>query len=147
MMWRLYHPPIRGSSKVEKDKTDFRRMGLIFTARLYYSARANQPARDGAAKVAGGARREVDTAQLFVGKRDTLTQNAVQCQTAELSHRAKVDLPSHVLRHTFARNLVNADISLEKVAALPGHSRLNTTRLYTLPGWAELAGAREVLEN
>jgi hypothetical protein len=36
-------PTVSGPSKVEKDKADFRRMGLVFTSRLYYPTRPNQP--------------------------------------------------------------------------------------------------------
>lgn len=34
----------------------------------------------------------------------------------------------HMLRHSFAKALIDAGVSLEKVAALLGHSNLNTTR-------------------
>jgi site-specific recombinase XerD len=88
-----------------------------------------------------------DTDQVFVGKRGALTQNAVQRQLAEIGRRAKVDLTPHVLRHSFAKNLINAKVSMEKVAALLGHSILNTTRLCTLPSQADLAEATEVLEG
>jgi len=37
-------------------------------------------------------------------------------------------------------------LSLEKVAALLGHSSLNTTRIYTTPGQQDLAQAVAVLE-
>jgi integrase/recombinase XerC len=44
------------------------------------------------------------------------------------------DLTPQVLRNTFTKNLVNAGVGLEKVAALLGHASLNTTRLYVTPG-------------
>ncbi len=47
----------------------------------------------------------------------------------------------HQLRHTFAKNLVNAGVTLEKVAMLLGHSNLNTTRIYITPSQADLAAA------
>ena len=106
----------------------------------------NQPARE-ALRHWLEAREETDSDRVFVGKRGALTQNAVQRQLAEIGRRAKVDLTPHMLRHTFAKNLVNAKVSLEKVAALLGHSNLNTTRLYTLPSQADLAEATEVLEG
>jgi len=40
------------------------------------------------------------------------------------------NLTPNILRHTFAKNLVNAGVSLEKVATLLGHASLNTTRIY-----------------
>ena len=106
----------------------------------------NQPARE-ALRHWLAVREDVDTDQVFVGKRGALTQNAVQRQLAEIGRRAKVDLTPHVLRHSFAKNLINAKVSMEKVAALLGHSSLNTTRLYTLPSQADLTEATEVLEG
>ena len=35
--------------------------------------------------------------------------------------------------HTFAKNLINTGVGLEKVAALLGHASMNTTRLYVTP--------------
>jgi integrase/recombinase XerC len=54
-------------------------------------------------------------------------------------------LGPHMLRHTFAKNLVDAGVSLEKVAALLGHSSLNTTRIYITPGQKDLERAVERL--
>jgi len=56
-------------------------------------------------------------------------------------------LTPHVLRHTFAKRLVDADVSLEKVAALLGHSNLDTTRIYVTPGAQDLAQAVKALED
>jgi integrase/recombinase XerC len=44
------------------------------------------------------------------------------------------------MRHTFAKNLVDAGVTLEKVAML-GHNNLNTTRIYITPSQADLAEA------
>ena len=57
-----------------------------------------------------------------------------------------LDLTPHVLRHTFAKNLVNQNVGLEKVAVLLGHTSLNTTRLYIIPDEKDLASAVEKLE-
>lgn len=54
-------------------------------------------------------------------------------------------LTPHTLRHTFAKNLVDAGVSLEKIAALLGHSNLNTTRIYITPNFADLQQAVESL--
>ena len=45
----------------------------------------------------------------------------------------------HSLRHTFAKNLVNSGVGIERVAMLLGHDSLETTRLYTLPSQQDLA--------
>jgi integrase/recombinase XerC len=55
-------------------------------------------------------------------------------------------LTPHVLRHTFAKNLVDSGVGLEKVAALLGHSNLNTTRIYVTPNQKDLEQAVERLE-
>ena len=47
----------------------------------------------------------------------------------------------HTLGHTFAKNLVDAEVSLDRVAALPGHENLNTTGIYTTPSGHNLAEA------
>ena len=55
------------------------------------------------------------------------------------------NLTAHVARHTFAKNLVDSGIGLEKVASLLGHSNLNTTRIYITPNARDLELAVEVL--
>jgi integrase/recombinase XerC len=50
-------------------------------------------------------------------------------------------LTPHVLRHSFAKNLVDNEVGLEKVAALLGHSNLNTTRIYVTPNEQDLEKA------
>lgn len=52
-------------------------------------------------------------------------------------------LTPHVLRHTFGKNLVDSGVGLEKVAALLGHSSLNTTRIYIVPNQQDLEKAVE----
>ena len=63
---------------------------------------------------------------------------------AKFADRAGLDNVSpHTLRHSFAKNLVDADVGLEKVATLLGHESLETTRLYTQPSKADLQVATE----
>jgi integrase/recombinase XerC len=57
------------------------------------------------------------------------------------------ELTPHVARHTFAKNLVNSGVGLEKVASLLGHSSLNTTRIYTTPDEHDLEIAVQKLEK
>lgn len=70
---------------------------------------------------------------------------ALAIRTAELalvrySREAGIDPPAtpHTLRHTFCKALVDAGESLDRVAALAGHARLDTTARYTRPTRADL---------
>lgn len=85
---------------------------------------------------------------LFLGKRgEALTPAGIHRRLADLARRAGVeDLSPHTLRHTFAKNLVDAGVGLERVAALLGHANLNTTRIYVAPGERDLERAVENLE-
>lgn len=51
----------------------------------------------------------------------------------------------HVLRHTFGYQLVRRGVDIVTTAELMGHSRLDTTRMYSLPTEADRAAALEVL--
>ena len=53
----------------------------------------------------------------------------------------------HVLRHPFAKALIDSGVTLEKVATLLGHSNLNKTRIYTTPGERALEEAVKSLEE
>ncbi len=75
-----------------------------------------------------------------------LRPRTVQKDLEVLGQKTGVELTPHTLRHTFAKSLINAGISLEKVAMLLGHSSLETTRIYTTPSQADLARAVESLE-
>ncbi|MCK9928159.1 tyrosine-type recombinase/integrase [Frankia sp. Mgl5] len=48
---------------------------------------------------------------------------------------------AHVLRHTFATNLVRDGADLVIVAELLGHARTDTARIYTLPTENDLQAA------
>jgi len=76
-----------------------------------------------------------------------LKPRAVQRLLAAVGRRAGVELTPHTLRHTFAHNLINAGVGLDRVAALMGHSNLEATRRYTIPGAADLAQAVGALDD
>lgn len=87
-----------------------------------------------------------DGALLFSGKRgEGISVSGVHRRLAELGRIAKVDVHPHTLRHSFSKNLIDAGVSLEKVASLLGHSSLSTTRIYTTPGERDLEVAVERL--
>lgn len=81
---------------------------------------------------------------LFGSQRgEALQPRAVQRMLADYGRRAGVEVTPHALRHSFAKNLIDAGVSMEKVAALLGHANLNTTRIYTTPGVTDLEAAVE----
>lgn len=66
---------------------------------------------------------------VFMGQRGNLTPRGVQLMFKRLISNSKLTAISpHQLRHTFCKNLVDAGVTLEKVAALAGHERLDTTK-------------------
>lgn len=82
---------------------------------------------------------------LFPGRSGPVTARAVQARLAELGRLAGVEITPHRLRHTFCKMLVDAGESLDRVAALAGHSNLNTTARYTRPSLDDLERAVERL--
>ena len=83
---------------------------------------------------------------LFTGQRGPLKIRAVELIITELGRLANVEVTPHRLRHTFGKSLVDSGVSLEKVAALLGHSSLNTTRVYITPSQADLEKAVKMLD-
>ena len=51
------------------------------------------------------------------------------------------DVTAHTVRHSFAKNLVDAGTPLDQVAILLGHENLDTTRIYTQPRGRDLERA------
>ena len=85
--------------------------------------------------------------RLFTGRRGKpLQPRGVQRIIERLAAAAQLEpnkVTPHALRHTFGKSLVDAGVSLDKVAALMGHSNLNTTKIYTRPSQADLSAAVE----
>lgn len=80
--------------------------------------------------------------------RGPLSSRTVQRIVAHYGRKADLpDLTPHILRHTFAKNLVDSGVTLEKVAALLGHSSLDTTRIYIMPGIRDLEKAVAQVES
>ena len=91
----------------------------------------------------------VDMDALFVGQRSSaVSARSVQRAVGRLSQAAGLEnVTPHILRHTFAKSLINQGVTIEKVAALLGHSDLNTTRIYITPGERDLEEAVGMLER
>lgn len=63
----------------------------------------------------------------------------------QVGDAAGVPLAPHVLRHTFATNLIRGGADLVTVADLMGHASVDTTRIYTRPTVADYEAAVERL--
>lgn len=92
-------------------------------------------------------RPKVKHTALFVGQKgEPLGKQGIQYQIRMMAEQAKLDgVSPHSLRHTFAKNLVDVQVSLDQVATLMGHSSLTTTARYTKPSQQDLAHAVEKL--
>ena len=74
------------------------------------------------------------------GQRGRLTPRGVQLMIKRRFEYTDLDFMSpHILRHTFCKNLVNAGVSLEKIALLAGHESLDSTKLYCQPSFDDLS--------
>ncbi len=62
-----------------------------------------------------------------------LTRNAVWLMLKKASINSGLDkkVHPHMLRHTFCTRLTENNVSIEKIAELAGHSKLDTTRIYS----------------
>jgi integrase/recombinase XerD len=92
-------------------------------------------------------RRSSAGAALFLGHRGApLGPQGVEDLVAKYARRAGIDgVTPHTLRHSFARQLLDAGASLVDVAALLGHQKLETTAVYTQPHPRDLERAVERL--
>lgn len=78
------------------------------------------------------------------GTDEGLTGRAVQRILKRYGQDAGIEkLTPHVLRHSFAKNLTNKGVGIEKVAQLLGHENLNTTQIYIKPDFKDLEKALE----
>lgn len=81
---------------------------------------------------------------VFIGQRGTLSPRGIQLMLKRLNLPGELGkISPHQFRHTFCKNLVDAGVSLEKVASLAGHERLDTTKLYCHPSFTDLSDAVE----
>jgi site-specific recombinase XerD len=83
-----------------------------------------------------------DEDDLFVGQRGSLSEWGIHAVVKKYAYQARLeDVTAHTLRHSFAKNLVDAGTPLDQVAILLGHESLDTTRIYTQPSRRDLERA------
>ncbi|MCD4753534.1 MAG: tyrosine-type recombinase/integrase [Anaerolineaceae bacterium] len=74
-----------------------------------------------------------------------IARRSIQHVFERLAKVTREDFSPHTLRHTFAKNLIDSGVGIEKVAMLLGHSSIETTRIYTTPSSQDLVKAVEGL--
>lgn len=96
-------------------------------------------------------RPKVSDSHVFIGQRRSgLTDSAVYDVVKKYARLSNLDKVSpHVLRHTFARSLLDKRVDLVTVQQLMGHKRVDSTARYTKPSEKdmEVAVARLELEE
>jgi integrase/recombinase XerC len=83
-----------------------------------------------------------DDPHLFLGQRGPLSGAGIYRIVTKYGRMADIEgLTPHTLRHTFAKNLIDAGRPLTVVAALMGHESLDTLAIYTRPSREDLQRA------
>jgi len=89
------------------------------------------------------------TDALFIGQRgQPLQSDAVQLIVHKYARRAGLsEVTPHILRHSFAKQVLDAGADLATVSRLLGHERLETTAIYTQPTAHDLEAAVRRIER
>jgi integrase/recombinase XerD len=75
-----------------------------------------------------------------------LSPRSVERLVKKYAYHARLDeVTPHILRHTFCKSLIDARVSIDRVADLAGHESLDTTARYTRPTQMDLQKAVEKL--
>jgi site-specific recombinase XerD len=87
-------------------------------------------------------REEEGSERVLLGQRGPISEPGINYLVTKYAYQARLeDCTSHTLRHSFAKNLVDADTPLDQVATLLGHESLDTTSVYTRPSQRDLERA------
>lgn len=78
-------------------------------------------------------------------KGNRISVNAIDHMVRQIAREAGVEMSSHTCRHTALTRLIRAGIDIVIVAEVAGHSRLETTRRYSLPSAGAKIAAMEKL--
>jgi len=81
---------------------------------------------------------------VFLGQRGPIGPEAVQRVVRKYARLAQLeDVTPHTLRHTFAKRVLEGGAPAVTVARLLGHGSIETTAIYTQPGWEDRVAAVE----
>jgi len=116
--------------------------------RRYREVPLNLDARRALQEYFAKDRPDVDDPNVFIGQRKNgLTEVAIQDIVRKYARLAELeDVTPHVLRHTFAKSLIDKGVDLVTVKHLMGHKRLDSTARYTKPSKRDLEVAVSRLE-
>ena len=141
----LLHTGLRVSELAGLKPEDVRREGSVWVL-VVRAGKGNKrrevPLNDTAKGIMERLLKET-TGDLFASrKHGPLSVRAVQRMLNKYARIAGLEnVTPHVLRHTFAKNLIDMGESIDRVAALLGHANLNTTARYTRPTLGDLEKA------
>lgn len=132
-----------------KDVTINSRSGMVVVRQgkrdKYREVPLNKDARDAINDYIIGRNKHKfkDSPFLFVSERSPqMSTRAIQHLIERYGERGRIEgLTCHKLRHSFCHNLILANQGLQTVALLAGHSSLETSRIYTVDGVAQLQEA------
>ena len=88
------------------------------------------------------ARAGGDAEDLFIGQCGPLSEWGIHGIVKKYTYQARQkDVTAHTLRHSFAKNLVDADTPFDQVAILLGYESLDTIKVYAHPDDRDLKRA------
>ncbi len=92
-------------------------------------------------------RPDIASKRIIVTQRGAASSRGIQTILNKMAKSVRIQkLPPHMARHTFAKNIIYAGVTLEKVAMLLGHTSFDTTMIYTTPDMSDLNQAVNSLD-